>query len=76
MSDVLLGGKLKDVKVQIYQVGTKVEWACTPDRGAAHAKTWFVWHVWNKGHTGKVMRDGRLRPPTENGKPRNHSTLL
>lgn len=67
-----VGGKLKDAKIQIYQLGTRVG----TDRGAAHAKTWFVWHVWNKGHTDEVMTYGRHRTPTENVEPRSHSTLL
>lgn len=81
MSDVLLGGMLKNVKAHIYQVDGGVRWVYIPDTGAAPAKAWMrdrahlIWQVCSKGCRGEIVRDGRPRCPRESGKPRSHSTL-
>ena len=41
MSDVLLRGMLKHVKVQIYQVDVGIGRVYVPDRGAPHTKAWM-----------------------------------
>lgn len=41
MSDVLLRGTLKHVKVQIHHMDVEIGWVYVPDRGAPHTKAWM-----------------------------------